>query len=65
MVPGTYTLPATASAFNAFTFSAVPTNTARSGVSKSFAKQGFQVLDVYEYLINGNGSNNIVLRIRM
>ncbi|NLE33298.1 MAG: sugar transporter, partial [Bacteroidales bacterium] len=63
MVPGTYTLPATASAFNALYLSGGPNEHGSfRGIKILRDNKVFKVLDVYEYLINGNGSNNIVLR---
>jgi protein involved in polysaccharide export with SLBB domain len=63
MAPGTYTLPGTASAFNALYLS--------GGPNKNGSFRNIQVirdgkvttrLDVYDYLINGNSKVNIPLR---
>ena len=63
MVPGTYTLPATASAFNALYLSGGPNEHGSfRGIKILRDNKVIKQLDVYEYLINGNGSNNIVLR---
>ncbi len=63
LVPGTYTLPATASVFNALYLSGGP------GENGSFRKiqvirdnKTIQEIDVYDFLINGNTSANIILR---
>ncbi|MGQ8337726.1 SLBB domain-containing protein [Sunxiuqinia sp. A32] len=63
IAPGTYTLPATASAFNALYLSNGPNengsfrNIKLIRDNKSKAK-----IDVYDYLINGNAAANITLR---
>lgn len=63
MVPGTYTLPGTASAFNALYLSGGP-NKSGSFRDIQVIRDGKVVnrLDIYDYLINGNGSVNVPLR---
>lgn len=63
LIPGTYTLPATATVFNALYLSGGP------GENGSFRKiqvirdnKTIQEIDVYDFLINGNTATNIVLR---
>lgn len=63
MVPGTYTLPATASAFNALYLSGGPNEHGSfRGIRIIRDNKVYKVLDVYQYLIYGDGSNNVVLR---
>ncbi|TAJ11252.1 sugar transporter [Marinilabiliaceae bacterium JC017] len=61
--PGTYTLPGTASAFNALYLSGGP-NMTGSFRDIQVIRDGKVIshLDVYDYLINGNGSVNMPLR---
>ncbi len=61
--PGTYTLPGTASAFNALYLSGGP-NYNGSFRSIKIIRNGKEVaeLDVYDYLINGNSKVNVPLR---
>jgi len=63
MVPGTYTLPATASAFNALYLSGGPNeNGSFRNIRIIRDSKVIKELDVYEYLINADGKNNMVLR---
>ncbi len=61
--PGTYTLPGTASAFNALYLSGGP-NFNGSFRSIKIIRNGKEIieLDVYDYLINGNSKVNVPLR---
>jgi protein involved in polysaccharide export with SLBB domain len=61
--PGTYTLPGTATAFNAIYLSGGP-NFNGSFRTIKIIRQGQEIaeLDVYDYLINGNSSINAPLR---
>lgn len=63
MVPGTYTLPSTASAFNALYLSGGPN---QSGSFRNIQiirdNQIVKTIDVYDYLINANTQGNIQLR---
>ena len=61
--PGTYTLPGTASAFNALYLSGGP-NSVGSFRNIKVIRDGKVIssLDVYDFLINGNGNVNISLR---
>lgn len=63
MVPGTYTLPSTASAFNALYLSGGPNE---SGSFRNIQiirdNKIVQTIDVYDYLINANMQGNIQLR---
>ena len=63
MNPGTYTLPATASAFNALYLSGGP-NENGSFRSIRIIRDNKQIaeVDAYDYLINNNTKNNISLR---
>ena len=63
LVPGTYTLPATASVFNALYLSGGP------GENGSFRKvqlirdnKVIETIDVYDFLIKGNTRGNVTLR---
>ncbi len=61
-IPGTYTLPGTATAFNALYLAGGP-NKKGSFRSIQIIRDGkvFKQLDVYDYLINGNSAENIQL----
>lgn len=61
--PGTYTLPATASAFNALYLSGGP-NENGSFRKIKVIRQNKEIaeIDVYDFLLHANSSNNIVLR---
>lgn len=63
MAPGTYALPATASAFNALYLSGGPNE---NGTFRSIQlirdNKIIKTIDVYDYLINANTQNNIQLR---
>ncbi|MCL2074005.1 MAG: SLBB domain-containing protein [Marinilabiliaceae bacterium] len=62
-VPGTYTLPGTATAFNALYYAGGPNYTG-SFREIWIIRNGERIaeLDVYDYLLNGNASVNIPLR---
>ncbi|HBL78238.1 MAG: hypothetical protein A2W90_16720 [Bacteroidetes bacterium GWF2_42_66] len=63
MAPGTYTLPATASAFNALYLSGGPNgNGSFRNIRLIRDNKTIKTIDVYDYLINGNTINNIQLR---
>jgi protein involved in polysaccharide export with SLBB domain len=63
MVPGTYTLPATASAFNALYLCGGPNeNGSFRNIRIMRDNKVIKILDVYEYLVNADGRNNIPLR---
>ncbi len=63
MVPGTYTLPATASAFNALYLSGGPNeNGSFRNIRLIRDNKTIKTIDVYDYLINANTRNNIQLR---
>jgi len=63
LVPGTYTLPATASVFNALYLSGGPgENGSFRNIQVIRDNKIIQEIDVYDFLINGNTSANIVLR---
>lgn len=63
MAPGTYTLPATASAFNALYLSGGPNeNGSFRDIRLIRNNKTIKTIDVYDYLINANTSNNIQLR---
>jgi len=61
--PGTYTIPATASAFNALYLSGGPNN---NGSFRNIRilrdNKLYKTIDIYDYLINGKTSENISLR---
>ncbi len=61
--PGTYTLPGTASVFNALYLSGGP-NYSGSFRTIKVIREGNEIteLDVYDYLINGNSKINVPLR---
>lgn len=63
MVAGTYTLPATASAFNALYLCGGPNeNGSFRNVRIIRDNKVYKTLDVYEYLIKGDAKNNVALR---
>ena len=63
ITPGTYTLPATASAFNALYLSGGPNENGSFREIKVIRdNRTYAIVDVYDYLINGNTSSNISLR---
>lgn len=63
IVPGTYTLPATASAFNALYLSGGPNvNGSFRQISVIRDNRVFATIDVYDYLINANAAANVSLR---
>lgn len=63
MVPGTYTLPSTASAFNALYLSGGPNeNGSFRNIQLLRDNKLLTTIDVYDYLINGNTQANIQLR---
>jgi protein involved in polysaccharide export with SLBB domain len=63
IAPGTYTLPATASAFNALYLSGGPAeNGSFREIKLMRDNKLFATIDVYDYLINANTSANVSLR---
>jgi len=63
MAPGTYTLPATASAFNALYLSGGPNeNGSFRNIRVIRNDKVIKLVDVYEYLLNGEAKSNIALR---
>lgn len=63
MAPGTYTLPATASAFNALYLSGGPSEFGSfRNIRVIRDNKVIKVLDVYDYLINSETKSNIALR---
>ena len=63
IAPGTYTVPATASAFNALYLSGGPNeNGSFRNIKLIREDETLKVIDVYDYLINGNTEENILLR---
>ena len=63
ITPGTYTLPATSSAFNALYLSGGPNENGSFREIKVIRdNKTYATIDVYDYLINGNSSSNITLR---
>jgi protein involved in polysaccharide export with SLBB domain len=63
MVPGTYTLPATASAFNALYLSGGPNeNGTFRNIQVIRDNKIIKTIDVYDYLINANTQGNIQIR---
>jgi len=63
ILPGTYTLPATASAFNALYLSGGPNeNGSFRNIHVIRNNELFAQIDVYDYLINANTASNISLR---
>ena len=62
-IPGTYTLPATASAFNALYLSGGPNeNGSFRSIQIIRDNHLIKTIDVYDYLINGNTQENFQLR---
>lgn len=63
MAPGTYTLPSTASAFNALYLSGGPNeNGSFRDIEVIRDNKTIKTIDVYDYLINANTEQNIQLR---
>ena len=63
MVPGTYTLPSTASAFNALYLSGGPNeNGSFRNIQLIRDNKIINTIDVYDYLINANTLGNVQLR---
>jgi Periplasmic protein involved in polysaccharide export len=63
MAPGTYTLPSTASAFNALYLSGGPNeNGSFRNIQVLRDNKVIKTIDVYDYLINANTQGNIQLR---
>lgn len=63
MLPGTYSLPATASAFNALYLSGGPNeNGSFRDIRVIRDNKVIKVIDVYEYLLKSDASSNIALR---
>jgi len=63
IAPGTYTIPATASAFNALYLSGGPNeNGSFRDIRLIRDNKTIKTIDVYDYLINANTQNNIQLR---
>lgn len=63
MAPGTYTLPSTASAFNALYLSGGPNeNGSFRNIQIIRDNKTIKTIDVYDYLINANMQDNISLR---
>lgn len=63
MVPGTYTLPSTASAFNALYLSGGPNeNGSFRSIQLIRDEKIIKTIDVYDFLINANTQGNIQLR---
>ena len=63
IAPGTYTLPATASAFNALYLSGGPNeNGSFRKINVMRDNKLFATIDVYDYLINANTAGNVPLR---
>ena len=63
MVPGTYSLPSTATAFNALYLSGGPNeNGSFRNIQVIRDNKTIQTIDVYDYLINANTKSNIQLR---
>ena len=63
MVPGTYTLPSTASAFNALYLSGGPNeNGSFRNIQLIRDNKTIKTIDVYDYLINANMEGNVQLR---
>jgi protein involved in polysaccharide export with SLBB domain len=63
MVPGTYTLPASASAFNALYISGGPNeNGSFRNIRVIRDNKVIKTIDVYDYLLNSDASSNISLR---
>lgn len=63
LLPGTYTLPATASVFNALYLSGGPNaNGSFRNIQVIRDNEVIAVVDIYDFLINGDTSGNITLR---
>jgi len=63
LIPGTYTLPSTASAFNALYLSGGPNeNGSFRNIQVIRDNKIIKIIDVYDYLINANTEGNIQLR---
>jgi protein involved in polysaccharide export with SLBB domain len=63
MIPGTYTLPSTSSAFNALYLSGGPNeNGSFRNVQVIRDNKTVQTIDVYDFILNANTSSNIQLR---
>ena len=63
LVPGTYTLPSTASAFNALYLSGGPNeNGSFRNIQVMRNNKVIKTIDVYDYLMNANAESNIQLR---
>ncbi|MEL7588449.1 MAG: SLBB domain-containing protein [Prolixibacteraceae bacterium] len=63
IAPGTYTVPATASAFNVLYLSGGPNeNGSFRDIRIMRNNKLLATVDVYDYLINGNAANNVSLR---
>lgn len=63
LIPGTYTLPATASVFNALYLSGGPgENGSFRNVQVIRDNKIIQTLDVYDFLLSGNTKGNVALR---
>jgi protein involved in polysaccharide export with SLBB domain len=63
LLPGTYTLPATASVFNALYLSGGPgENGSFRNIQVIRDNKVIQTVDVYDFLVRGNTAGNIVLR---
>jgi protein involved in polysaccharide export with SLBB domain len=63
MAPGSYTLPATASAFNALFLSGGPNeNGSFRNIRVVRDNKVLKVIDVYDYLLNSDASSNVSLR---
>jgi len=62
-MPGTYTLPATATTFNALYFSGGPNAIGSFRNVKIYRDTKLiQTLDLYDFLLNGDQKNNIILK---
>lgn len=63
LLPGTYTLPATASAFNALFLSGGPNeNGSFRSIRVLRDNKVLKIIDVYEYLLKSDASSNVSLR---
>jgi protein involved in polysaccharide export with SLBB domain len=63
MIPGTYSLPATASAFNALYLSGGPNeNGSFRNIRVVRDNKVIKIVDVYDYLLNSDAKSNISLR---
>lgn len=62
-MPGTYTLPATSSVFNALYLSGGPNEIGSFRTIKIFRdNELYRTLDIYDFLMNGDQKNNIILK---